>query len=202
MYSHIGTSFSASIHAKTRESFRTWLKVYRTDIDCGSHIVIPYEFMFAAIGIFQDLFFFGHLPFMNFHWNEQLAERRRAYGVCKVNHTGHQSAAIEMGPVMIAPDCNGRTASLIGTLLHELVHAFLEYYSCDGFDCGQRECAVEVVDAYTRVGHGPAWQKLAAAIEEKCTSWLGFPVQLGWQGEGKHFEEDCRVVPFVSDAYV
>jgi hypothetical protein len=62
----------------------------------------------------------------------------------------------------------------MSTLLHELVHAYLDYYAC--------RCE-EILDSFeTKVkqsrGHGHAWQRIANSIERAAPGILGYPLDL------------------------
>lgn len=156
--------------------------------------------MSEAIKIFRDLFFLGHLPPIRFKWNDQLVKSAEEYGHCTPPDTNTGETLIEMDPFIVYPDANGRTASLIGTLLHELVHAFLQYWPCDGTLCPELHCAAKHYLPLGQVEHGPAWQMLAAAIEMRCTTWLGFPVRLNRKASALKHVMGYKVAPFEHEA--
>jgi hypothetical protein len=76
--------------------------------------------------------------------------------------------------VDIADDRERRIRQL-GTLLHEMTHAFLELYSCFCQDCRRK------LKHLGPTGHGFAWQDAAFAIELAANdpSFLNLPVELG-----------------------
>ncbi|RAR06262.1 hypothetical protein DDE83_007017 [Stemphylium lycopersici] len=64
-----------------------------------------------------------------------------------------------------------RLRNRLGTIVHEMSHAFLKAYSC-------RSCCMhEACDGAT--GHGRAWQLLAKKLEEVATVVLGGEVDMG-----------------------
>jgi hypothetical protein len=82
-------------------------------------------------------------------------------------------------------DPDVRWRNRLGTMLHELCHAFLKAYTC-------RSCPMHDRCIGPR-GHGRAWQLLAAKMEEVATRLLGGYVDMGrypsllheFQGSGK-----------------
>ena len=56
-----------------------------------------------------------------------------------------------------------RRLRIVATLIHEMCHAFLRVYSCDG-----RQCATwdGIANGRGFTGHGPAWEKVARGAEE------------------------------------
>ncbi|KAI4132925.1 MAG: hypothetical protein LQ347_002359 [Umbilicaria vellea] len=56
-----------------------------------------------------------------------------------------------------------RYNEILGTLLHEMVHALFSVYSCNCAQCLVDEAVVASVGL---TGHGPVWQSLAARVEE------------------------------------
>ena len=63
----------------------------------------------------------------------------------------------------------------LSTILHELIHAYLDFYAC--------RC-VEVLDSFEEnvdqaQGHGRAWQRIASAIERAAPELLGYPLSMG-----------------------
>lgn len=69
---------------------------------------------------------------------------------------------------------NGVALDRLATILHELVHAYLDYYAC--------RCE-EILDSFeTNVkqsrGHGHACQRIANSIERAAPEILGYPLDL------------------------
>lgn len=71
--------------------------------------------------------------------------------------------------------------SLIGTLLHEMAHAYLKQYICVGnaYGCGQRVCRKRYLPIHGVTWHGPAFMELASAIENASSDILGLRVDMG-----------------------
>ena len=70
-----------------------------------------------------------------------------------------------------AADLNVRWRNRLGTILHEMCHAYLKAYSCRS--CPSHDICMGVT------GHGRAWQILAAKIEQVATTVLDGFVDLG-----------------------
>ncbi|KAH9880951.1 hypothetical protein IAQ61_001245 [Plenodomus lingam] len=68
-------------------------------------------------------------------------------------------------------DLDLRLRNRIGTILHEMCHAFLKAYTC-------RSCIMHERCVGSR-GHGRAWQILAAKVEEVASHLIGGPVDMG-----------------------
>ena len=63
----------------------------------------------------------------------------------------------------------------LATILHELVHAYLDHYAC--------RCK-DVSNSYEEnvnqsEGHGRAWQRIAASVELAAPEILGYPLEMG-----------------------
>jgi hypothetical protein len=73
----------------------------------------------------------------------------------------------------------------LGSLLHEMTHAFLELYSCWHSSC--RLCLQHLGPT----GHGFAWQDIAYAVEKAANDpkFLNLPVELG-RYDSLHLELD------------
>lgn len=96
-------------------------------------------------------------------------------------------------------DSDVRWRNRLGTLLHELCHAFLKAYTC-------RSCPMHEQCIGPR-GHGRAWQLLAAKMEEVATKLFGGFVDFGryqsmlhdLEGKGKlPSQHDLEVLRFGS----
>lgn len=67
---------------------------------------------------------------------------------------------------------NDRVVSRLGTLLHELCHAFVSAYAC-------KQCPGYQQDVVNMEEHGFGWQRTALAIESAAQRMLGLPINLG-----------------------
>ncbi|KAK4542878.1 hypothetical protein LTR36_006067 [Oleoguttula mirabilis] len=159
------------MHTKAIEAWHAWLALHRDDIDTDRRSVLSHKIWYPVIWIFRDLFFFGHSPPIVLVIREGLVARHGAYGRCTLR-SKMGDALIEIDPFAVHPHPSGsRTASLIGTLRHELVHAYLEFYACDGQGArgpsttkpSSSSCSAKRHLPLDCVDHGLAWQVLAAA---------------------------------------
>ena len=62
----------------------------------------------------------------------------------------------------------------LGTLLHEMIHAFIHIYICLSPSCEAQTAQLEGSG-----GHGITWHRLALAFEEFAANWLGLELDLG-----------------------
>lgn len=71
----------------------------------------------------------------------------------------------------------------LGTLLHEMGHAFLGLWGCDNWDC-------KTIVEREGMGHGWAWQNIAFAVEGACrdVGFLGLRLDLG---RVQHLAKEC-----------
>lgn len=66
---------------------------------------------------------------------------------------------------------NSRAMGRLGTLLHELVHAFIQQYAC-------HDCCSHYGNVDTAAGHGHVWHRIANWVEHAARETLGIPVSL------------------------
>ncbi len=72
-------------------------------------------------------------------------------------------------------DERARRLDQLGTMIHEMIHAYLEIYSCPYKPCKER------LSNAGKTGHGFAWQDAAFAIATATAdiSYLNLPIELG-----------------------
>jgi hypothetical protein len=71
-------------------------------------------------------------------------------------------------------DLNHLVMDRLATILHELVHAYLNNYACRCVgNVGSYEEDVSQLE-----GHGRAWQRMASSIERACPDLIGLPLNL------------------------
>jgi hypothetical protein len=88
-------------------------------------------------------------------------------------------------------DLDARWRNRLGTILHELCHAFLKAYTC-------RSCPTHDHCIGPR-GHGRAWQILVAKMEEVATRLMGGFVDMGRYPSLLHDLEDNGKLPSAHD---
>lgn len=136
----------------------------------------------ALIEILLEIFFPCTLPF-EFDF---LPDRADLSGDCTIKtlvyDSGHRTrcARIRLNPI----DHDGQSVKLpakfrklnpasvdrLGTLLHEICHAFLDLYACS-------QCSLAEVRQFR--GHGFAWQRVAYWVEAFAQEKLDLPLDLG-----------------------
>lgn len=140
------------------------------------------------LDIFNRLFFFGALR-LQFKWEVGLTGPGggAAYGQCCPPNSC-ASSLIQMDAVCINTNIqglaghSGPTLSRLGTLLHEVLHAYFFQYAC-------RRCAMwgtNIGDG----GHGRAYQMTASRLEEVTERLFG-GMRLS-VGAGRGFKGDWR----------
>jgi hypothetical protein len=88
-----------------------------------------------------------------------------------------------------------RTIYRIGTILHEVLHAYVESYSCDDELCRTRPDNRGYDD-----GHGRAWQLIAVKLEEVAGQLLNIELDLGrWTALEQHIQSSYRIMPSECD---
>lgn len=112
----------------------------------------------------------GQLEFV-FSWTE---EGDSTYGSCA---TANGVAYVDLNALSCDEPAaygvlSGRALGRLGTLLHELVHAFVEMYTC-------RNCPAWDANVDCARGHGHVWQSIAYWVEEAARETLTIPVSLG-----------------------
>ena len=74
--------------------------------------------------------------------------------------------------------------TVMGTLLHECVHAYLRTMACQGngdaqsLRCNSLECRLVWRMETGTSGHGRVWQELAEAVERRANAVMELPVRL------------------------
>jgi hypothetical protein len=67
-----------------------------------------------------------------------------------------------------------RMKKYVESLLHEMVHALIDIYTCSCADCGNNYKSDE-----GETGHGRTWQAIAHAVEKFCFNELSLELDLG-----------------------
>lgn len=153
------------------------------------------------ISVLNQIFFFGALPphrasiSAGFSWLPD--SNKSCFGICTFNPIiGTQ---VLLHPTLYRHNGNPgdpdvRWRNRLGTLLHELCHAFLKAYTC-------RSCPMHEQCIGPR-GHGRAWQLLAAKMEEVATKLLGGFVDFGRYQSMLHDLEGSGKLPSQHDLEV
>lgn len=135
------------------------------------------EQMEYLISLLDQLLFAGKLGTVEFRWAPpEFFIKPHDVGDCSRDLDGNIEIAINPNP----PIDSHETAVevVLGTLLHECSHIPM-YRACDGFSSEN-----DHADCKVRVGtktHGPAWETLARAVEQRAARmlWNGVVTDLG-----------------------
>jgi hypothetical protein len=148
--------------------------------------------MEAFLQIFNEIFFFNSVV-PTFLWRNGEGEW---LGICNWGEPSNGNVS----QVMLDPratnlwdECDeikGKAISRLGTLLHEATHAYFQQYACG-------ECGHAHVDWW--MGHGRAWQLLAAKLEEKTLEFWGLPLDLSRFRAISHFWGRQTTLPCFHD---
>ena len=86
-------------------------------------------------------------------------------------------------PLTLSATLDGQAPfyQLVGTCLHEMIHAFLWLYSCSAVlpGCNTNICHDRRIRTEGLSGHGRAWHFLAKAVEDATTELLDVQMDLG-----------------------
>ncbi|KAF2788085.1 hypothetical protein K505DRAFT_366783 [Melanomma pulvis-pyrius CBS 109.77] len=162
--------------------------------------------MLQILNIFNRLFFFGALR-LDFKW-EALNDPgsynvpgRTRLGRCRPPNSSCAASLIELDTVYTNTEIQGLarhpgpTLSRLGTLLHEVIHAYIQQYACN--NCEMRATSI----GYG--GHGRAFQMMAARLEEVTESLFGdMRLDIGAGGSFLGDWRACRVLPSRCDLAV
>ncbi|KAF2494302.1 hypothetical protein BU16DRAFT_563224 [Lophium mytilinum] len=156
------TSKETDLCLLQRKALESW-EIAKDDLMCAlgvkdiSHLVAGCNAIRTAIKIFNDLFLFGALRPVDLGWIREVeGHPAKILGIAN-------KMSILLHPTLIYPDAIP-AQSRLNTLLHEMIHAFLNQFSC-------RSCRY--------YGHGKEWQLITKRIEQVAPALLGFRAAVG-----------------------
>ncbi|KAF2747100.1 hypothetical protein M011DRAFT_486757 [Sporormia fimetaria CBS 119925] len=141
---------------------------------------------------YNALFFFGQIQVEGmFRWKTGLLSKDRRYAQYLPSTGMIEMDPIELSPppCTLPPDRNATAVDRLGTLLHEALHAYLDY-QCQ---------SCRSLDPRDRAAHGYTFQKLGKVLEEKMLEFLKAPVKLGRVRSWLHRREITDRVPCVHE---
>lgn len=190
-----------------RDDYETTFNLYRGTSAKETPTELDHDQMEYLIDLFDDIFFGFTLPTVQFEWHKDLSTKPgvQTYGQCRESKT-ELEWLVEIDPSIISSDID-ESAWLdhLGTLLHELVHVFLEHYSCKGntqAGCVHKHRSGELCCANGDVGHGPAFQLLAAAVERRARQCLGLDITLGRKDAVYNHSDQYGTLPFLNQHHL
>ncbi|KAF2006586.1 hypothetical protein P154DRAFT_569971 [Amniculicola lignicola CBS 123094] len=152
----------------------------------GKNSVSPYD-MEMLIECLNELFFGSTLGVL-FKWVEGLrdSDGRELYGCCSFmeDHILIRMDATFFDNIPNIPGkYYGRALSRLGTLLHEMLHAFFQQYAC--VDCARVKLGFG--------GHGLAWQMAGNKLEKVASQLFNAPIDLSrfnsYRCDWQHLQE-------------
>lgn len=123
---------------------------------------------------FNTLFFQGKLLPVRFEWSSEAKSR----GVCRHNAAGEVVISVNPSPAS-AQAGEERAWSILGTLLHECVHAVFKHSCCEPIpphEIHNDDCE----DGIGWTGRGPEWEALAREVEARAQRIMGDDVDFAY----------------------
>lgn len=131
---------------------------------------------------FDQLFFFGTLD-SRCYWEIDWNAHPNILGLCTTTEqygyntqvggsSPHARARIQLSKLH-GVNREKRLVEYIGTLLHEMCHAFMTVWCCEARSCFQRS------DCCGVTGHGDAWQDASLTVEQAAKKHLKLNLDLG-----------------------
>ncbi|KAK4504335.1 hypothetical protein PRZ48_005251 [Zasmidium cellare] len=174
---------------------------------CDEQAKVPSEdSMKYLITLIGAIFFFCRLDHVKFSWQPGLRSRKGPYGKTIsrwIDGMWEKEVEIVMDPNDWHEEKRVRDhfSALMGTLLHECAHAFLDSFSCDGY-CEADACRVSRTRVEGGSGHGSAWFRVVTYVEACANANMYGQWKLGlengmwsevWKEERVIGEEDIRL---------
>lgn len=137
--------------------------------------VAPREMTYLLQILSKILFQQSQLRF-DFRWNPNLFRDRGALGQTWLANGKTLVSIIEMDPYIceiIPPfgNLNSRAISRLSTLIHELIHVFLDQFACT-------RCETYMINVVDLEGHARMWEELARHIKFVAEHGLSLPLSL------------------------
>ncbi|CAK1363491.1 unnamed protein product [Cercospora beticola] len=168
------------------------------------------EFMQEGIKLISDIFFFSALHHSSFTWKAGLRAREGMFGQAKepLNYSlSWHEIEIDPKDAHEHDETPDHVTSVIDTLLHECIHAFLSIYSCHngveeteaprrrekfdrkrhcrrqrtGKSCSDKKCQEQWARASGPNGHGTAWLSIATHIGQIVQRDIWHRAELKWK---------------------
>lgn len=154
-----------------------WMTAFNEDDPRNSLADVVLQDLANAL---NKLFFFGAINNLTAVWDTQILDKPKELGTFGLTGSGCSNgsmySSIWIHPTRLSrlytPPSGHRGMALaeqrLGTLLHELLHAFLDQYACKSCKAAKHNTG----------GHNRPWQRIAKAIEEESWKLLGVDVDL------------------------
>lgn len=148
-----------------------WLKLGTLCITEPCERDAPMEYL---ISLFDEVLFNGAVGTITFVWEPHLVTELNALGLCRGNSYGETLIVVDPEPPFESVEA--KAMSVIGTLLHECVHAVFRKACHRGTPHEHPDCGIHI----GLTGHGPVWVSLAQAVERRARRliWPELDIQL------------------------
>jgi len=160
------------------DEWAQWLQGASPVLNSGDRIEVEPALMEEGIGFLNRFFFLDGIKDLDFACDyTEKSLGFKSYPsfpyVGTVLISINPDHDVEMVPSVSCCD------AILGTLLHELIHAFIGQFGCPGSRCKQRSCQRRFDENYGCSSHARAWPWLAEAVERIPNYRLGVKVDLG-----------------------
>jgi len=136
-----------------------------------------------AFDAFNTFFFARSIKGAEFTWQKPLPSTPpNLLGHCHPynDEDGNTKVMININPERVGADTKlSNFDYVMDVLLHEMLHAYLRLFACDGTACASRECFRLAESNIGSTRHGRAWMQLATAIAQHAKDVFGINVHLG-----------------------
>ncbi|KAI5361930.1 hypothetical protein Slin15195_G055800 [Septoria linicola] len=147
----------------------------------------------VSFQLINTLFFKGKLDHVDLNWETKLIRGSEAcYGYVERLRHGKIKMGIDPADWFEAGRASP-TTTILGTLIHECIHAFLMLYSCCQHNepCKKdKHCNKALARTIGLTGHGEAWIWLAAHMESILKHQTGLDIDLHIHEAMKHEYEE------------
>ena len=118
------------------------------------------------IKLLCKIFGLGDSSRIVFEWDEKLRrERPIVWGYCDAISSSRKVKIVMDLRAFAEQEIVEHKGAMLSVLLHELCHALIEGWACQGGACGQSECMQKDLGHFGVQGHGKAWFLLASHVE-------------------------------------
>ena len=159
----------ASFQRSALQQWRSSSRVLVRNLRHGGHRQ-GYQALRDCHSIINRIFFLGQIKLASLEWVENLGNGSRL-GDCTALWNG---VRIRLNSDLHEDD--GELA--VGTLIHEMTHAFLQLYGCRNTSSDACSCFDLRSINNGKKGHGRAWQRLIAAIASFARDYMDISLPL------------------------
>jgi hypothetical protein len=133
--------------------------------------------MIDVLSLLNRLFFPGAGMDIQFEWISGGRVYGQTWDTSSMTSTDRPTGKIDLNfkvfrEIPSYSPLNNRAMGRMGTMLHELVHAFFDAYAC-------KMCQSSTRSVNDAKGHGRAWHHVTSLVERAAPRVIGIPLKLG-----------------------